>query len=56
MTDTDMAQLPVAQAEKTVRSDYLQREIWPALGLGFALLSTAAWCAFLVWLVINLIP
>jgi hypothetical protein len=55
MTDTDMAQMPVTRAEKLIRSDYLQDVVWPVLGLGFAVLITIAWCAFLVWLVINLV-
>jgi hypothetical protein len=55
MTDTDMAQMPVLRGEKPLRSDTEHRSVWPALGLGFALLCTVAWCAFLVWLLINLI-
>ncbi len=55
MTDTDMAQMPVARTQKLIRSDYLQDVVWPVLGLGFALLTTVTWCAFLVWLVINLV-
>jgi hypothetical protein len=54
MTDTDMAQMPVARAQKLIWGDYLQDVVWPVLGLGFALLCTVAWCAFLVWQVINL--
>jgi hypothetical protein len=54
MTDTDMAQMPVARAQKLIRSDYLQDVVWPVMGLGFALLSTVAWCAFLVWGLIDL--
>jgi hypothetical protein len=54
MTDTDMAQMPVARAQKLIRSDFLQDVVWPALGLGFAASCTVAWCAFLVWLLINL--
>jgi len=53
MTDTDMAQTPV-RAEKLLRSDYLQTTVWPVMGLGFAVLSTVAWCAFLVWGLIDL--
>jgi len=53
MTDTDMAQMPV-RAEKLLRSDYLQTTVWPVMGLGFAVLSTVAWCAFLVWGLIDL--
>ena len=55
MTDTDMAQMPVARAENIIRNDYLQSTVWPVLGLALALLCTVAWCAFLVWLLINLI-
>ena len=55
MTDTDMAQMPVARAENIIRNDYLQSTVWPVLGLTFALLCTVTWCAFLVWLLINLI-
>jgi hypothetical protein len=55
MTDTDMAQMPVARAQKLVRSDYLQDVVWPVMGLGFALLCTVAWCAFLGWQLINLL-
>jgi hypothetical protein len=54
MTDTDMAQMPVARAQKLIRSDYLQDVIWPVMGLGFAVLCTVAWCAFLVWGLIDL--
>jgi len=54
MTDTDLAQMPVARAENQTRSGHLQSAVWPALGLGFALLCTVAWCAFLVWQLINL--
>jgi hypothetical protein len=54
MTDTDMAQMPIARAQKLIRSDYLQDVVWPVMGLGFAVLSTIAWWVFLVWGVINL--
>jgi hypothetical protein len=55
MTDTDMAQMPVARTKKLIQSGYLRDVVWPAVGLGFALLTTIAWCAFLVWLVVNLV-
>ena len=54
MTDTDMAQMPLARAQNLIRSDYLQDVVWPVMGLGFALLCTVAWCTFLVWGLINL--
>jgi hypothetical protein len=54
MTDTDLAQMPLARAEKLTWSDYLDSVVWPTLGLGFAVLCTVAWCGFLVWLLINL--
>jgi hypothetical protein len=54
MTDTGLAQMPLARAENPARSDYLESVVWPTLGLGFAVLCTIAWCAFLVWLLINL--
>jgi hypothetical protein len=54
MTDTDLAQMPVARTDKLIRSDLLESVVWPTLGLGFAVLCTAAWCAFLIWLLINL--
>jgi hypothetical protein len=54
MTDTDLAQMPVVRAEKLVRSDFVESVVWPTLGLGFAALCTVAWCAFLIWLLINL--
>jgi hypothetical protein len=55
MTDTDLAQMPLARAEKLTWSDYLDSVVWPTLGLGFAVLCTVAWCAFLVWLLIDLL-
>ena len=54
MTDTDMAQMPLARAEKSIRSGYFKDVVWPALGLGFAFVCTVVWCAFLVWLIFNL--
>jgi hypothetical protein len=54
MTDTDMAQMPVARAEKPLWGDYFQSVVWPVLGLGLACLCTVVWCAFLIWLLINL--
>jgi hypothetical protein len=54
MTDTDMAQMPVAPPQKFIPGDFLQDVVWPVLGLGLAALTTIAWCAFLVWLVIDL--
>jgi hypothetical protein len=54
MTDTDMAQMPVAQAETLIRNAYLKTTVWPVLGLAFAVSCTVAWCAFLIWLLINL--
>jgi hypothetical protein len=54
MTDTDMAQMPIAGAEKPIWSNYFKDVVWPALGLGFAFLCTIVWCAFLIWILFKL--
>lgn len=54
MTDTDMGQMPVAQARKLAWFDYLRSVEWPVVGVMFGILCTIVWCAFLVWMLVNL--
>ena len=53
MTDTDMAHLPAAQGQPAW-FDYLRSVEWPVVGVVFGIVCTKFWCAFLVWVIVNL--